>query len=231
MTTLIWSTDPIHPITTTTKERNTVITIDRSAPSFVARAVGVLTGTLRPSPDGSSGILITRDQIEIPITIHERALAKLIADPTLFTEEVDCLVWPRTNAMELRAIVINLETAAKNNPDRDHFLIQGISLRSRQFTRTSKIGIKPNTSDRKNTSRFERFWISLHGYLAEGLLNTVYQVKALRKGSRLFIVESCPHIRQGKRWTLSTTKPQNTKPFSTDSSRSRSARDTTLLRK
>ena len=179
-----------------------MITIDRSTPSFVARAVGVLTGTIRPSADGRSGTLITRDQIEIPITIHDRAISTLMADPTLFTKELDCLVWPRTSSMELRAIVIAIEAAAKNNPDRDQFVIQGISLRSRQLTRTSKIGIRPNTSDRSNTSRFERFWINLHGYLTDGILNTIYQIKAVRKGSRLFIIESAPHIKQGKRWTL-----------------------------
>jgi len=181
-----------------------VITIDRTQPTFVAKAIGVLTGRITPSPDGSTGTLTTRDGVDIPITILDRAIAELMADPTVFASEVDCLVWPRTRGMDLEALVIKIEPAVKHNPDRDLFLIQGISLRSRRFGNTSKIGIRVNTSDRNNQSNFDRFWLSLHGYLTDGLVNTVYQVKARRKGRRLFIMESAPHIKTGKRWVLQT---------------------------
>lgn len=179
-----------------------MISIERRHPSFVAKAVGVLTGKLVPSPNGRTGTIVTRDNIHIPASLHDRAISLLRDDPTLFTAELDLLVWPRTCPYDVEVIVVTLAKSEVNNPDRDHFLIQGISLRNRPNSKISKIGIRNNTSDRNNTSNFSRFWLNLHGHLREQMVNTVYQVKAVRKGQRLFIIESNPHIKQGKRWKL-----------------------------
>jgi hypothetical protein len=182
-----------------------MITIDRRHPTFVAKAVGVLTGQLIPKPDGRTATILCVDsgtQVMIPATLHDRAIEQLMADPSLFGKKLDLLVWPRTCPHDLEVIVITLEAAVPNNPDRDHFLIQGMALRMKPNSKMVKIGIRNNSSDRNNTSRFERFWLSLHGHLRGNHVNTIYQVKAVRKGSRLFIIDSSPHIKTGKRWKL-----------------------------
>lgn len=186
-----------------------MIKIDRSHPSFVAKAVGILTGTLTPSPDGRSGLITTRDGNKIPATLHNRAITTLQHDPSLFASELDLLVWPRTCPYDLEVIIVNLDVAATTNPDRDVFLIQGMALRSTTHSKIVKIGIQNNSSDRKNTSTFEKFWLSLHGHLTDGLIRTVYQIETVRKGNRLFIIKSVPHIRQGKRWKLTSTPTRN----------------------
>ena len=179
-----------------------MLRIDRSNPTFVAKAVGILTGTLTPAADGRHGTITTEDEATIPVSLHDRAIAQLLEDPTLFGKRLDFLVWPRTKGMDLCATVLKLEEAVPKNPDRDLFLIQGVALRNRKFTKTAKIGIRCNTSDRKNQSNFDRFWLNLYGHLRDGLVNVVYQITAKRRGSRLFILQSDPHIKTGKRWEL-----------------------------
>jgi hypothetical protein len=179
-----------------------MIRIDRSNPSFVAKAVGVLTGKLAPATDGRNAKIITDDGIEIPVSLHDRAIAELTTNPVLFTTRLDFLVWPRTRGMDLVGTVIKLEEAAPRNPDRDLFLIQGMALRNRRFSNTAKIGIRCNTSDKRNRSNFDKFWLNLHGHLREGMVNSIYQITAKRRGSRLFIIQSDPHIKTGKRWEL-----------------------------
>lgn len=205
-----------------------MISIDRSQPSFVARAVGVLTGRIRPEPDGHSATIITRDDQQIPAVIGDGARRSLLDDPSLFGEELDLLCWPKTRKKDLEVIVIALDRAATTNPDRDKFLIQGMNIGSKGH-RVARIGIKPNTSDRKNTSNFDRFWLSLHGVLTDDTRNVVYRIIAKRIGQRLFILESEPQIRPKKGCTSLPSPNPRPRSGTPVSERRESARDRPLV--
>lgn len=180
-----------------------MLTIDKTQPSFVAKAVGLMTGLLVPDPDGRSGTIITRSKTKIRVTsIMHPVVKTMMSDPSLFAKELDILVWPKTIAKELVVTIIRVEEAAENNPDRDLFLIQGMSLYNPPEKPSVRIGIRCNTSDKKNKSKFDKFWITLQGSLKDDRKNTVYQIFAKRKGKKLFIIESAPHSRVGSRWTL-----------------------------
>ena len=180
-----------------------MLRIDRSQPSFVAKAIGVMTGRLVPDPDGRSGTIITRSKTKIRVSSIMHGVVKtMMSDPSLFAKELDILVWPKTIAKELVVTIIRVEEAAENNPDRDLFLIQGMSLYNPPEKPSVRIGIRCNTSDKKNKSKFDKFWITLQGSLKDDRKSTVYQIFAKRKGKKLFIIESTPHKRTGSRWTL-----------------------------
>ena len=184
-----------------------MLTIDRTQPTFVAKAIGVLTGHLRPDSDGVTGTIICRDGVEIPVKgMMHGAKKSLLSNPALFGAELDFLVWPKTIGFELTVTIVRLEEAAEKNPDRDKFLIQGMSLYQKgEDRKTMRFGIKSNTSHRANTSNFDRFWISVYG-MAEGYKpNVIYQVEASRRKKTNFLTmtEAKPHIRIGRRWHLS----------------------------
>ncbi len=184
-----------------------MITIDREQPTFVARAIGVLTGHLHPDSHGLTGTIVCRDGARIPVKgMMHGAKKSLLTNPALFGAELDFLVWPKTIGFELTVTIVRLEKAAEENPDRDQFLIQGMSLyRQAGKRKTMRFGIKSNSSHRTNTSNFDRFWISVHGTMDDYQPNVVYQVQATRrKGDDLLLLkEAKPHIRIGRRWHLS----------------------------
>jgi len=180
-----------------------MLRINRNNPSFVAKAVGIITGKLVPNPDGQSGTIVTKDKAKIRATsIMHGVIKTLREDPTLFTKELDILVWPKTIGVDLSVTIVKIEEAAEDNPDRDLFLIQGLSLYNPPEKPSVRLGIKCNTSDYKNKSNFERFWITLQGKLKGDVKNVIYQVFAIRKHKKLYIIESVPHKRTGRRWEL-----------------------------
>lgn len=168
-----------------------MLTINEKPPAFASRAVGLIEGRLALHPaDGPNAITITTDDgAVIPGSAQSRPIEMILADPSLLGERVRCLVYPRTEKTLLRVQIVSLELAAERSPQSDLFLIQGWNLGSRRDN-LAQVGIRPN---RKSKHQFERFWISLHGRLTDNL-KCVYQVRAIRKGRRLFIIQSDPQL-------------------------------------
>jgi hypothetical protein len=172
-----------------------MISLDHNPPDFVSRAVGVVAGRLRPDPVNGvqAVILTTEDGTEIPGVIQKQAAKKIMDNPALMVETLECLAYPRTERRLLKLIIVDLEPTELStwNKDRDIFLIQGMNIGSR-LNNVVQLAIRPN---RNSTNQFERFWICLNGHLTDDQ-RVVYKVKALRKGRKLFIVESAPQVQK-----------------------------------
>lgn len=167
-----------------------MITLDTNPPAFASRAVGILEGQIQLDPiRGEKAIvLITDDGAEIPGAVHGQAANAIIENPVLLATRVRVLTYPRTRKNFLEILVVTVEAAGPQpSSDKDIFLIQGLNLGTRSRGK-SQIGIRPN---KRTRHRFERFWLTLYGHLNENM-RCVYQLKALRKGRKLFIVESVP---------------------------------------
>lgn len=168
--------------------------ITTKPPSYAARAVGILEGHLRPVPaQGPLAVIITTaDGTEIPGVVHKRAKERIVEDPSLMGRKLRFLIYPRTHRNLLEAIVVDLEEIedeSQPSVEADTFLIQGINIGSRLKGQV-QIGIRPN---RKSPHQFERFWLTLYGHLIQDQ-KCVYRVKAIRRGRRLYIVESDPQL-------------------------------------
>ena len=171
-----------------------MITIDTNPPPFASRAVGILEGRIRLDPirGEKAVVLITDDEAEIPGMVHGQAANAIIENPMLLASRVRVLSYPRTRKNFLEILVVDVEEAGpRPSADKDFFLIQGLNLGSRSRGK-AQIGIRPNKRTRHH---FERFWLTLHGHLKENM-KCVYQLRALRKGRKLFIVESAPILPQ-----------------------------------
>ena len=167
-----------------------MITINTRPPAFCARAVGILEGHLLLNPAGGEKAfkLIDDDGTEIPGIVHERAAKAIVENPMLLAVRVRLLVYPRTSANVLELIAIDIEEAGDEvSKQKDFFLIQGYNVGTRSPGK-SQIAIRPN---RHAKHQFKKFWLTLHGHLNDDL-PCVYQLKALRKGRKLFILESSP---------------------------------------
>lgn len=168
-----------------------MFTLNEKPPAFASRAIGILEGVLALDPAaGPAAIrIITEDGAEIRGSVQRRAIAKVLEDPTVLGRRSRFLVYPRTERNLLKVQVIDIEPAPQRSPEADHFLVQGWNLGTRKANQ-AQIGIRPN---KKSKHQFERFWISLYGHLKEDL-KCVYQVKAIRRGSRLYIIASDPQL-------------------------------------
>ena len=167
-----------------------MFTIDSNPPAFASRAVGILEGHIKldPTRGEKAIILVTPDEAEIPGNVHGQAAEAIIHNPLLLAVPVRVIAYPRTRKNFLEILVVNVEEAGKTpSHEKDFFLIQGWNLGSR-VRGMSQIAIRPN---KKTRHHFEKFWLSLHGHLKENM-KCVYQLRALRKGRKLFIVESAP---------------------------------------
>lgn len=184
-----------------------MLTLDTKAPPFASRAIGILEGHLRLDPiNGEKSIvLITDDGAEIPGIVHGKAADAIINDPTLLAVRVRMLAYPRTEKNRLKLIAVDLEEAGDSvSKQADFFLIQGFNLGSRSKG-MSQIGIRPN---KRSKHQFERFWITLHGHLKDEI-RCVYQLKALRKGRKLFIMESDPILPERCKSSKRNSPPNN----------------------
>lgn len=167
-----------------------MIKLDTRPPAFASRAIGILEGhiTLNPLEGERSFILTTADDAEIPGVVHGKAAEAIIADPSLLAKRTRMLVYPRTERNRLKLIAVDLEDAGDvKSSQSDRFLIQGFNIGSR-VRGVSQIGIRPN---KRSKHQFEKFWLSLYGHLTDEK-RCVYQLKAIRKGRKLFILESDP---------------------------------------
>jgi hypothetical protein len=189
-----------------------MLEINGNPPAFASRAVGILEGQLRLDPvQGERSILlITDDGAEIPGVVHGRAAQRIIEDPSLLGIRVRALVYPRTERNKLKILIVDIEPASigDRSSQVDLFLIQGFNLGTRNPA-MSQIGIRPN---KRSKHQFERFWLSLYGHLKDEQ-RCVYKIRALRRGRKLFIIESDPILpeqcspkrNQPPRGTLSST--------------------------
>lgn len=175
------------------------IRLNADVSPFAARAVGILRGRILPDPAKgarSFNLEITeRDGRKnlIPGVMLNSAQRDIIASPLLMVSEVDILCYPRTIGRDLSIQAVAIEKATgRFHPDADFFLISGINLGCRSEGEV-KIGVRPNRTKKEQKHHFERFWIRLYGYL-KGDLQAFYHLKAVRKGTRLFIVDSNPRL-------------------------------------
>lgn len=171
-----------------------MLTINEQPPAFASRAVGILEGRIVLDPiNGEKAItLVTPDGAEIPGVVHEKAAQAIVENPLLLAVPIRALVYPRTVRNRLKVIVVDLEEAGEDrSKQNDFFLIQGFNIGSR-VPEISQLGIRPN---KRSKHQFEKFWLSLYGHLTNNE-RCVYRVKALRKGRKLFIVESDPILPQ-----------------------------------
>ena len=169
-----------------------MITIDTVPPNFCSRAVGILEGkiVLNPSAGQKAFLLVTDDGAEIPGGVHGKAAEAIFENPLLLTMRTRLLVYPRTTKNLLEILAVDIEPAGEVvSKQNDMFLIQGFNVGTRNPGK-SQIGIRPN---KRSKHQFKKFWITLHGHLTEDL-RCVYQLKALRKGRKLFILESSPVV-------------------------------------
>ncbi len=169
-----------------------MISINTNPPNFCSRAVGVLEGTIVLNPSGGEKafVLVTDDGAEIPGGVHGKAAEAIFSNPLLLTMKTRLLVYPRTTKNYLEILAVDIEPAGDvSSKQKDMFLIQGFNVGTRAPGK-SQIGIRPN---KRSKHQFKKFWITLHGHL-NGDLRCVYQLKALRKGRKLFILESNPIV-------------------------------------
>jgi hypothetical protein len=189
-----------------------MIEINDNPPDFASRAIGILEGQLRldPAQGERSLILITDDGAEIPGVVHGKAAQRIIEDPTLLAVRVRALVYPRTERNKLKIIIVDIEAAnlADRSSQVDLFLIQGFNLGTRNPA-MSQIGIRAN---KRSKHQFERFWLSLYGHL-KSERRCVYKIKALRRGRKLFIIESDPILPD--QCSPKRSQPLRVKPSST----------------
>ena len=173
-----------------------MFTLNEKPPAFAARAVGILEGrlSLTPSNGERSITLSTPDGGEIPGVVHGRAADSIIENPLLLAVPVRALVYPRTHKSRLEIIAVDIEEAGTEvSKENDFFLIQGMNIGSR-LPDMAQISIRPN---RRSKHQFKKFWLSLYGHLVENQ-RCVYKLKALRKGRKLFILESEPILPPSK---------------------------------
>lgn len=170
--------------------------INEKPPGFASRAIGILEGkiTLDLQNGCKSIVLTTDDGAEIPGVAQGRAAERIIEDPSLLFQRVRLLVYPRTERSLLKFITVDVELAPEGEKSKqsDVFLIQGFNIGKRSNSR-AQIAIRPN---KRSKHTFEKFWINLQGHLTEDL-PCVYQVKAIRKGRKLFIIQSEPQLPKG----------------------------------
>ena len=167
-----------------------MLCIDTHPPAFCSRAVGILEGRLQlnPTEGEKSFVLLTDDGASIPGGVHGRAAEAIISNPMLLATTVRILVYPRTTKNFLEVIAVDIEeVGSTSSKQKDMFLIQGFNLGTRSPGK-SQIGIRPN---KRSKHQFEKFWLTLFGHLTQDM-RCVYQLKALRKGRKLFILESDP---------------------------------------
>ena len=167
-----------------------MLTINDNPPAFCSRAIGILEGMIRLDPINGerSFVLTTSDGAEIPGIVHGKAAESILENPMLLAVKTRVLAYPRTEKNKLKLIAVDVEEAGDTTSRQsDFFLIQGFNLGTRTLG-MSQIGIRPN---KRSKHQFEKFWITLHGHLKDEM-RCVYQLKALRKGRKLFIVESDP---------------------------------------
>ena len=160
-----------------------------------SRAVGILRGRLVPDlerqPRGFTFVITEREghTTEIPGVMLDGALNRIQEDPRLMGCEVDLICFPRTVKKNLTIQAYDITKAkGRYNPDQDFFVIVGSRINSRREG-VVKLAIRPNRTKKKVSHNFEKFWLELYGYL-EGDLQCAYIVKAIRRGSRLFVTES-----------------------------------------
>lgn len=170
-----------------------MLSINDRPPAFASRAVGIVEGrlVLTPVNGENTAELHTDDGTVIPCFVQTKARQTIIGDMTMLSSKVRCLAYPRTRRTLLELAIVDLElvTDGQVSPQNNVFLIQGMNIGSRRAG-YSQIGIRPN---QKSHHKFERFWLTLKGHLTDNL-NVVYQVKAVRRGRRLFIIESDPQL-------------------------------------
>ena len=167
-----------------------MLTINEKPPAFCSRAIGIMEGMIRLDPISGerSFILVTSDGAEIPGIVHGKAAEAIINNPMLLAVRARILAYPRTEKNKLKLIAVDVEEAGDDvSRQSDFFLIQGFNLGSRSEG-MSQIGIRPN---KRSKHQFAKFWLTLHGHLTDEM-RCVYQLKALRKGRKLFILESDP---------------------------------------
>ncbi len=172
-----------------------MLSINEKPPGFACRAIGILEGRIKLdlATGHKSIILVTADGTEIPGVAQGRAAERILENPSLLFERVRLLVYPRTEKRLLKFITVDLELApeGEKSSQADLFLIQGMNI-TQQPSRP-QISIRPN---KKSKHTFERFWLNLFGHLNENL-NCVYQVRTIRKGRKLFIIQSDPQLPKG----------------------------------
>jgi hypothetical protein len=166
---------------------------------YASRAVGLLRGRIVPAPnEGPRNFNLFVKESDgnetiIPGIMFDQAQRMIIENPSLLMGEADVLCYPRTVGKELHIQAFELSPSnGKYHPDQDIFLISGMNLGSRYPGRV-KIGIRPNRTKKQQKQQFERFWLHLHGFV-EGNHRCFYHLRTLRKGSRLYIVESTPRL-------------------------------------
>ena len=167
-----------------------MLTIDENPPAFASRAVGILEGRIVLNPiNGEKSIVFhTSDGEEIPGGVQDKAAKAILENPLLLTIPVRALVYPRTRRSRLEAIIVDIEEAGNDvSKQKDFFLVQGFNIGSRA-SGMSQLAVRPN---KRSKHQFEKFWLSMYGHLREDM-KCVYRTKVLRRGRKLFIVESDP---------------------------------------
>lgn len=167
-----------------------MLKLNTNPPAFASRAIGIMEGMI--ALDFQRGplavTLTTADGAIIPGVVHTEAAATILENPQLFSVRCRVLVYPRTEQSKLKIIVVKIEEAGEViAKESDLFLIQGFNLGSRN-PKMSQIGIRPN---KRSKHSFDKFWLSLNGHLNEDQ-RCVYDVRAVRRGTRLFIISSDP---------------------------------------
>jgi hypothetical protein len=170
-----------------------------------SRAIGVLRGRLLPDlermPRGfileiteEHGDKVTR----LPGLLQNQARDQIFENPTLMGAMVDVLCYPRTIKKNLTIQAVQIAPAeGRFNPDQDFFYVTGTRMRIRTEGMV-KLAIRPNRTKKAIKHSFEPFWIEAYGHL-EGDLDAVYLTKMVRRGNRLFVVESKPRPDTGNK--------------------------------
>jgi hypothetical protein len=188
------------------------IRVRRDLTPHASRAVGILRGRLLPDLERMPRGFILEITEEsgvvnrIPGVMLNQARDQITADPTLIGGMVDILCYPRTVKKDLTIQAVQITPATgRFNPDQDFFWITGTRMKTRAEGMV-KLGIRPNRTKKQTSHHFEKFWLELYGHLQDDS-EGVFLVKAVRRGNRLFVVESSPRP-TGNKTTNGTASPK-----------------------
>jgi hypothetical protein len=163
-----------------------------------SRAIGILRGRFLPDlermPRGFIVEIIEEQDksvTRIPGVLLNQARDQFMKNPALMGQMVDLMVYPRTvkKALTIQAVQIAPATG-RFNPDQDFFYVTGTRMQIRTEGMV-KLAIRPNRSKKQMKHNFEPFWIEAYGHL-NGEKEGAYLTKMVRRGNRLFVVESQP---------------------------------------
>ena len=176
-----------------------------------SRAIGLLRGRLLPDLERMPRGFILEIKEEnsetvtrLPGLLLNQARDQVFENPALMGQMVDLLVYPRTIKKDLIVQALQIAPATgRFNPDQDFFYVTGTRMRIRTEGMV-KLAIRPNRTKKEIKHSFEPFWIEAYGFLEEDK-DGAYLTKMVRRGNRLFVVESKPRPTTGNKNDPQTT--------------------------